>query len=99
MKSSDAVVTGFPFAVSQATSRAKSSACLRRVTGRQVLPKVAVYSAMSGADPWADTEGVTQIWSPGVEGLSAAVGRVVAGVAAADKPSTPGDQIWVTPSV
>ena len=31
----------------------------------------------------ADTEGVTQIWSPGAEGLSAAVGRVVAGVAAA----------------
>jgi hypothetical protein len=30
----------------------------------------------------ADTEGVTQIWSPGAEGLSAAVGRVVAGVAA-----------------
>src|SRR5450759_4763635 len=48
MKSSDAVVTASPFAVSQATRRAKSSRCFRRVTGRQVLPKVAVYSAMSG---------------------------------------------------
>src|SRR5674476_474035 len=48
MKSSDPVVTGFPFASSQAISLAKSSRCLRRVTGRHVLPKVAVYSAMSG---------------------------------------------------
>src|SRR5450759_692452 len=49
MKSSDPVVTSFPFASSQAISLAKSYRCLRRVTGRQVLPKVAVYSAMSGA--------------------------------------------------
>jgi hypothetical protein len=28
--------------------RAKSSRCLRRVTGAQADPKVAVYSAMSG---------------------------------------------------
>src|SRR5664280_3590433 len=48
MKSSDAVVTASPFASSQAISRAKSSRCLRRVTGRHVPPKVAVYSAMSG---------------------------------------------------
>ena len=48
MKSSDAVVTGSPFASSQPVNRRKSSACLRCVAGRHVLPNVAVYSAISG---------------------------------------------------
>jgi hypothetical protein len=43
MKSSDSVVTGNLRASSQSTSLAKSSRCLRRVTGAQVDPKVAVY--------------------------------------------------------
>src|SRR5450755_886484 len=48
MKSRDAVVIGRSRASSQSRRRAKSSACLRRVTGAHVEPKVAVYSAMRG---------------------------------------------------
>src|ERR1035437_4791718 len=48
MKSRDSVVNGSLLAWSQWRRRAKSSACLRRVTLDQVEPKVAVYSAING---------------------------------------------------